>query len=104
MTPKPPPLTRIKGVLPKLLGELHKVPLDKVDLAGQPGLAGLHVRPLDLVVVDGDAGDIRVGEAGDLPCGTADAASDVEDAGAGSEVELVGEVVLVSGELRGSAR
>jgi hypothetical protein len=84
-----------------LLGKLHKVPLDKVDLAGQPGLAGLHVRPLNLVIVDGDARDVCVGEAGDLPRGSTDTASDVEDAGAGGEVELVGEVVLVSGELEG---
>ena len=51
---------------------------------------------LEVVVVKTD--DIRVRETGDFTCGTADTASDVEDAHTGFEVHLCGEVVLVTGE------
>lgn len=51
---------------------------------------------MESVVVQTD--DVNVGEPGDLTCGTADTAPDVENPHSRLEAHLGGEVVLVAGK------
>ena len=92
-------LTSIEAPLPKLLRQLHKVPLDKVDPVAQALLARLLLRARNLEVVIVQTRNVRVGEARNLARGPTDTAADIEDAHAGLDVGHVGEKVLVAGEL-----
>jgi hypothetical protein len=88
----------VKRVLPKLLSELHEVTLDELNLVLKTQVLGVLGRTTDLESVVVQTDNIDVGEPGDLSCGTPDTAPDVQNAHAGLETHLGGEVVLVTGE------
>jgi hypothetical protein len=94
-----PGLTGIKSVLPKLLRELHKVPLFEIDQVAQPSLFRVLSSPGDLEIVVVQPGDPGVGKVGDLTGRATDTAADVEDLHTGLDTDLSGEVVFVTGEL-----
>lgn len=91
--------TSVKAVLSELLPNLHKVPLCKIDLLGQTSLSGLLVRPLNLKIVVVQSSDVGISESTNFTSGSADTASNVQYSHVGFDADLVGKVVLVSGEL-----
>jgi hypothetical protein len=93
-------LTGIEAVLAKLISQVHKVALGKGDFVGETGLLGLVVGTLDLEVVVVETDNVGVREPSNLPSGSADTATDVENSHARLELHHVGEVVLVSGKLQ----
>lgn len=94
-----PGLTGIKSVFPKLLRELHKVPLFEIDQVAQSSLFRVLSSPGDLEIVVVQPGDPGVGKVGDLTGRATDTAADVEDLHTGLDTDLSGEVVFVTGEL-----
>jgi len=87
----------IKRVLSKLLGELHEVTLDELDLILKTQVLNVLGRTTNLESVVVQTNDVDVGEPGDLTCGTADTAPNVQNAHTRLEPHLGGEVVLVTG-------
>lgn len=92
-------LTGIESVLPKLLGELHKIPLFEINQVAQSSLFRVLSSPGDLEIVVVQPGDPGVGKVGDLTGGATDTAADVEDLHTGLDTDLGSEVVFVTGEL-----
>ena len=91
----------IERVLSKLFGELHEITLDELDLILETQILGVLGRTTDLESVVVQTDNVDVGEAGDLACWTTDTTSDVQNAHAGLETHLRGEVVFVTGETSG---
>ncbi len=92
---------RVVGIV--LKRHIHEITLDGAAL-GRPQLrveVAELVAPVHLVLVEGEAGNVRPREFADVAHGTTDAAADVEDlefgCGAG-EGEFGGEVVFVSAD------
>lgn len=92
-------LTGIEAVLAKLISQVHKVALGKGDFVRETGLLGLVVGTLDLEVVVVETDNVGVREPSNLPSGSTDAATDVENSHTRLELHHVGEVMLVSGKL-----
>lgn len=88
----------VERVLPKLLNELHEVALDELDLILQTQILDILGGTTDLESVVVQTDDVDVGEPGDLTCGTADAAPDVQNPHSRLQTHLGGEVVLVTGK------
>jgi len=88
----------VERVLPKLLGELHEVTLDELDLILETKLLGVLGRTTDLERVVVQTDNVDVGKPGDLACWTADTTADVQNTHAGLETHLCGKVVLVTSE------
>ena len=88
----------VERVLPKLLGELHEVTLDKLDLVLKAQILGILGSTTDLESVVVQTDNVDVGESSDLACWTANTAADVQNAHAGLETHLRGEIVLVTSE------
>lgn len=93
-------LTGIEAVLAKLISQVHKVALGKGDFVRETGLLGLVVGTLDLEVVVVETDNVGVREPSNLPSGSTDAATDVENSHTRLELHHVGEVMLVSGKLQ----
>lgn len=74
----------------------HEVALDKLELVRETLLGGVPRGAVDLVVVVVEAGDMRVGELGNLPGGAANTAADVKNLHALLDADLHGQVVLVA--------
>ena len=88
----------VERVLPKLLGELHEVTLDKLDLVLEAQVLGVLGRTTNLECIVVQTDNVDIGKPGDLTCWAADTAPDVQNAHAGLETHLRGEVVLVTSE------
>ena len=93
-----PKHTSIKVVRAELLDELHEVALDERDLVLEACVLGVLARAADLVFVVVETDDLHVGEARDLPSGTTNTATNVEDAHTGLEAHLGGKVMFVARE------
>lgn len=91
-------INSIKRVLPELLGELHKVALDELNLILKTQVLDVLGRTTDLESVVVQTDDADVGEPGDLSRGTTDAAPDVQHTHTGLETHFEGEIMLVAGE------
>lgn len=74
----------------------HEIALHELELVRETLLFRIARGTLDLVVVVVETGDVGVGELGNLPCGAANAAADVEDLHAGLDADLHGKVVFVA--------
>lgn len=86
---------RVKRVLPKLLRELHEVSDGVRHTVRKPRLRREGARPADLELVVVETDDVHVGKRRNLARGAADATTDIENAHAGLEVHLEGEVVFM---------
>lgn len=86
----------VKAVGPKVLCELHKVGLDKVDLVREARSRSVLCCALHLELVVVEARDVRPAEPRNLARGPAHAAPDVEHLHSRLEAHLSGEVVLVA--------
>ena len=93
-------LTSIEATLAKLLAELHKVTLHKLDLVRQASLLGVLARTSDLEVVVVQAGNFGVAKPRNFTCRAANTTSNVENAHAWLEVHHRGKVVLMARELK----
>ncbi|KAI6775056.1 hypothetical protein HG530_001814 [Fusarium avenaceum] len=74
-----------------------KVTLDKVELVRQALLEGVVGGSLNLIVVVVETGDMGACELGDLASGTTNTTTNVEDLHALLDTNLVGKVVLMTG-------
>jgi len=92
-------LTSVKRVLPKLLAELHEIPLFEIEQMTQPSLGRVFSSTGQLEIVVIDTGNVGVGETGDLSSGTSDTTPDVEDFHSLFDTDLSSEVVFMSSEL-----
>ena len=88
----------VERVFPKLLSEVHEVTLDKLDLILKTQVLGVLGRTTNLESVVVQTDDVDVNEPGDFTRGATNTAADIENAHAGFETHLGGEVVLVTGE------
>lgn len=75
----------------------HKVTLGELELVGKSLLLSIVCRPLNLVVVVVEANDVGASELDNLPSGTSNTTSDIQNAHALLDVDHVGEIVLVTG-------
>lgn len=75
----------------------HEIALDEGKLICQALFLGVVGSPLDLVVVVVETRDVSTGELGDLACRPANAAADIQHFHALLDADLVGKIMLVSG-------
>src|SRR6478735_2591763 len=77
-------------------GTYHKVTLDKLELPRQTLADGIPGGASNLVVVVVETGDVGIGELGNLPCGSAHTAPNIQHLHAGLDANLRREEVLMA--------
>mmetsp|Transcript_94060 Transcript_94060/g.249745 ORF Transcript_94060/g.249745 Transcript_94060/m.249745 type:complete len:389 (+) Transcript_94060:268-1434(+) len=77
-------------------GQLHEVSLDQLHLSAQPLAGGELVATVHLELVDSDSLDLSAREAGDVPGGSTNAATAVEDFGTMMDAQASSQVVLMA--------
>ena len=82
----------------EVFGTYHKIAFDKSDLVSKSFLLDIHCRPVDLIIIVVEPGDVHVRKSGNLPSRLPHPTAHVKHLHTLSEVHHVSEVVLMSSE------